>query len=104
MTKSVHRLGDPNTADGRISSIPQNTVYANNILVSVDGSTVGGAPEPVYDQMGNFTGVINPGGGTTTANGSPTVFINNIPVNRIGDPDSDNTPRDTGSPDVFVGP
>jgi len=30
------------------------------------------------------------------------VFINNIPVNRRGDPDSCDHPRAQGSPDVFV--
>lgn len=79
----VHRLADVNIYDGEITDIPQGTVYANGMLISVDGSQVEGGP-------------------TTTANGSPTVFINGIPVNRRGDADSDGTPRAEGSPNVFI--
>jgi hypothetical protein len=32
------------------------------------------------------------------------VFIGGISVNRQGDPDTCECPRDRGSPDVFVGP
>ena len=81
---SVHRLSDINEEDGDITDIPQSTVYANGQLVSVDGSQVEGGP-------------------TTTANGSQTVFIGGIPVNRQGDEDIDGTPRADGSPDVYVG-
>ena len=35
----VHRLGDCNDAGGCLTNIPQSTVFANNLLVSVDGST-----------------------------------------------------------------
>lgn len=80
----VHRLADVNIYDGEITDIPQSTVYANGMLISVDGSQVEGGP-------------------TTTANGSQTVFINGIPVNRRGDEDSDGTPRAEGSPNVFIG-
>jgi uncharacterized Zn-binding protein involved in type VI secretion len=79
----VHRLGDPNDEDGIITDIPQGTVFANELLVSIDGSLVEGGP-------------------TVTANGSPTVFIGGIPVNRLGDEDSDGTPRAQGSPNVYV--
>lgn len=85
MSKPVHRLGDINEQDGEITEIPQNSVYANNLLISIDGSEVEGGPE-------------------TTDNGSPTVFIGGIPVNRQGDEDESGTPRAEGSPDVFVGP
>jgi uncharacterized Zn-binding protein involved in type VI secretion len=37
-----------------------------------------------------------------TANGSTTVFINGIPVNRRGDADSCGHPREQGSSNVFV--
>lgn len=86
--KPVHRLGDVNDAGGDISEIPQNTVYANNLLVSVDGSRV----EPHNLDFD-----------TVTANGSPTVFIGGIPVNREGDEDECGHAREGGSPDVFVG-
>jgi uncharacterized Zn-binding protein involved in type VI secretion len=85
MSKPVHRLGDINEQDGEITEIPQGSVFVNNILVSIDGSKVEGGPE-------------------TTANGSPTVFIAGIPVNRQGDEDESGTPRAEGSPNVFVGP
>lgn len=81
---AVHRLSDVNEDDGAITDVPQGTVYVNGQLVSVDGSPVEGGP-------------------TTTANGSQTVFIGGIPVNRQGDEDTDGTPRADGSPDVYVG-
>lgn len=84
MSKSVHRLGDPSVHDGKITSISQNTVYADGLLVSIDGSEVEGSD-------------------TRTSNGSPTVFINGVPVNRTGDPDTSGDPRDLGSPTVFIG-
>lgn len=90
MTKNIHRLGDVDEADAAIYSIPQSTVFANNLLVSIDGSDVEGhAP-------GEHASPV-------TANGSPTVFVTYIPVNRLGDPDSCGHPRIDGSPNVFVG-
>ena len=86
---SVHRLGDINDAGGDISEIPQNTVYANGLPISIDGSRV--EPHNLHFD-------------TVTANGSPTVFINGIPVNRQGDEDECGHVRVEGSPDVFVGP
>jgi uncharacterized Zn-binding protein involved in type VI secretion len=80
----VHRLGDLNEDGGEITNIPQGNVYANELLISVDGSEVDS------DDV--------------TANGSPTVFINGIPVNRLGDEDEDGSPRAEGSGNVFVGP
>lgn len=85
MSKPVHRLSDLNEDDGEITDIPQGTVFVDGQLVAVDGSEVEGGP-------------------TVTANGSQTVFINGIPVNRQGDEDSDGTPRAEGSSTVFVGP
>lgn len=86
--KPVHRLGDVNDGGGDITEIPQNTVYANNLLISVDGSRV--EPHNLHFD-------------TVTANGSPTVFIAGIPVNREGDEDECGHVREDGSPDVFVG-
>jgi uncharacterized Zn-binding protein involved in type VI secretion len=80
----IHVLGDLNEDNGAITDISQSTVFINNKPVSIDGSLVEGGP-------------------TVTANGSPTVFIGGIPVNRTGDEDSDGTPRAEGSPDVHVG-
>lgn len=84
MSKSVQRLGDRNEQDGEIVSTVQNTVFANSLTVSVDGSSVESVDE--------------------TANGSATVYVENRPVNREGDLDLiSNIPRRNGSPDVFVG-
>lgn len=87
----VHRLGDPNSAGAPVVSTAQGTVYANGILIAVDGSAV--APHLPF---------IPPHVGTVTANGSSTVFIEGIPVNRQGDADSCGHPRTSGSPNVFV--
>lgn len=85
----LHRLGDLNTADAPIVDTVQKSVYANNALVSVDGSPVAGHGLP-------------PHAGPFTANGSRSVFIENIPVNRRGDPDTCGDARVQGSPDVFI--
>lgn len=85
----VHRLSDPNDAEAPIIEVVQQTVFANNLLVSVDGSAVEG------HGIGEHSAPL-------TANGSQNVFINNIPVNRLGDPDTCGHPRAQGSPDVFV--
>lgn len=85
----VHRLTDDNTAGAPITSTVQNTVYANNLLVGVDGSPVQGHGPGVH-------------AGPLTANGSTNVFIENIPVNRKGDEDTCGHPRNVGSPDVYV--
>jgi len=87
---AVHRQGDANDDGGIIEDVPQGTVYVNGQLASVDGSTV----------SDHRTGEIND---TTTANGSPTVFIGGIPVNREGDADTCGDSRADGSPDVHVG-
>jgi uncharacterized Zn-binding protein involved in type VI secretion len=83
----VHRLGDANDDGGDIADTVQNTVFANNLPIAVNGSSVNGH------------GLDFP---TVTANGSATVFINGIPVNRSGDEDECGHVRDQGSPDVFV--
>lgn len=88
----VHRVGDSNDGGGIISSSLQSTVFANNLLVSVDGSPV--TPHIPFEP---------PHVGTITANGSSTVFINGIRVNRLGDADSCGHTRIDGSPDVYVG-
>ena len=85
----VHRLFDPNTAGAPITSVIQNSVYSNYLLTSVDGSPVAGHGPGVH-------------GGPLTANGSTNVFIEYIPVNRLGDPDTCGHPRAEGSPDVYV--
>lgn len=85
----IHRLTDPNSADAQITQVVQSKVYANNLLVSVNGSPVQG--------HGN-----GPHASPLTANGSATVFIDNIPVNRQGDADTCGHVRAQGSSDVYV--
>lgn len=91
-----HRLGDCNTGGGCVTRIPQTTVFANNLLVVVDGS-IGTShppcpPVPIHC-MGNWV----------TNDGGPKVFAENIPVNKRGDPDTCGHVRAKGSPNVFLG-
>ena len=85
----VHRLTDDNTAGAPIIVVIQSSVFTNNLLTSVDGCPVAGHGPGVH-------------GGPLTANGSPNVFIEYIPVNRLGDPDTCGHRRAAGSPDVYV--
>ena len=89
---AVQRKTDANTGGGTISSTAQSTVYANDKLISVNGSTV-------------TTHGVSPNvhAGVTTANGSSTVFAGGIAINRTGDADSCTHIRTGGSSDVFVG-
>ena len=89
---SVQRNGDANTGGGIISSTAQSTVYANDKLISVNGSTV--TTHGIYP---------NVHAGVTTANGSSTVFAGGIAINRTDDVDSCTHTRTGGSGDVFVG-
>lgn len=91
MSKPVHRLGDPNEDGAAVTEVAQGTVFANNMLVAIDGSPVEG------HGLGEHSSPV-------TANGSGTVFIGGIPVNRQGDEDSCGHPRADGSPNVNVGP
>jgi uncharacterized Zn-binding protein involved in type VI secretion len=88
---AAHRQGDANDGGGTVESVAQGTVYINGQLASVDGSSVSG------HGIGEHSGPV-------TANGSATVFIGGIPVNRQGDADTCGDGRAAGSPDVFVGP
>lgn len=85
---AAHRLNDANDADGAVISIAQGTVYINNLLASIDGSEVDG------HGLGEHSS-------PNTANGSSTVFIGGIPVNRQGDADTCGHSRAAGSPNVF---
>jgi len=89
---AVQRNGDANTGGGAISSTAQSTVFANDKLISVNGSTV--TTHGIYP---------NVQAGVTTANGSSTVFAGGIASNRTGDADSGTHTRTGGSGDVFVG-
>ena len=89
---AVQRKTDANNGGGVISSTAQSTVFANDKLISVNGSTVtthGTSP--------------NVHAGVITANGSSTVFAGGIAINRTNDADSCTHTRTGGSDDVFVG-
>ena len=89
---NVARLDDANSGGGIIKTIPQSTVFANDKLISVDGSRGTGHPVGPPHALNVWL----------TANGSSTVTINNIPVNDQGDADSCLHTRAGGSPDVFT--
>ena len=89
---AVQRKTDANTGGGIISSTAQSTVFANDKLISVNGSTV--------TTHGTYPNVHV---GVTTANGSSTVFAGGIAINRTDDVDSCTHTRTGGSGDVFVG-
>lgn len=91
----IHRLTDPNTAGGRVThTVRQSTVFANDLLVSVNGSCVTGHFPFVIPHVPTCT--------PKTANGSQRVFAEDIPVNRRGDADTCGHPRAAGSPNVYV--
>lgn len=96
MSLDCHRMSDCNTAGGCITSIPQSTVFANNLLVCVDGSIGTSHPPCSNDNR------VHCQGNWITTTGGPTVFAENIPVNKTGDPDSCGHTRATGSPNVFL--
>lgn len=87
MVKPIQRLTDSNALGGRIINTDGNTTtHANNLLASVNTSTVLYGPPT-----------------TSTANGSGSVFAHGVNVNYTDNPDADGIPRVGGSPNVFVG-
>lgn len=87
MPLPIQRQTDPNAAGGRVAETDGNTtVYANNLRVSVNGSTV---------RIGLPVGITN--------DGSETVFAHNVPVNYTTNLDIPPIPRVGGSADVYVG-
>ena len=87
MPRPIQRLTDPNNGGGVVANTDGNTtVYANDLLTSVDTSLVRYNP-----------------GTTNTANGSGVVFAHNKPVNYTDNPDTDGRVRIGGSGNVFVG-
>lgn len=86
---AIERRGDVNTAGAAITGTKQSTVFANNILVATNGDPVAGHGKGIHRAP-------------STANGSSTVFISGIPINRIGDSDTCGHTRASGSPNVFV--
>ena len=93
--RPVHRMGDINSGGGALTFIPQGSVYANDLLVSVDGSR--GTAHPPCPYV-----VIHCAGVWQTTMGRHTVYAHNISVNCEGDPDSCGHIRIMGSPNVFA--
>jgi len=92
--RRVHRLNDSNTAGGSITTIPQGTVFANGLPVSVNGSRgTADASCPLTPHCS---------GEWYTAQGRYTVYAQNIRVNCEGDSDSCGHSRASGSPNVFA--
>jgi len=87
MGKPVQRLTDSNALGGVIIDTDGNTtVFSNNLLTSVNTSTVLYGPPT-----------------TSTANGSGSVFAHGVNVNYTDNADADGIPRVGGSPNVFAG-
>ena len=95
MPRRIHRMGDINSGKGHIHSIPQGSVFANDLLVSVDGSRGTGHPPCPLPS-------IHCANAWVTTQGRKTVFAQNISVNCEGDPDSCGHSRIMGSPNVFA--
>jgi len=94
--RPVHRMGDINSGRGAIHSIPQRNVFANDLLLAVDGSRgTSHAPCPLPP--------IHCANAWVTTMGRHTVYANNIPVNCEGDPDSCSHTRVMGSHNVYAG-
>jgi len=90
MVKGIARQGDPNSAGATIVQVGQSSVYVNDKLVSIDGSSVSGHG-------------LNKHQSPTTIGGNQTVFIENIPASRVGDSDTCGHVRISGSSDTFLG-
>lgn len=91
----AQRMGDANNAGGVITSIPQSTVYINGRLAAVNGS-IGTTHPPGPKVTRHNRGVWR------TSGGSSNVFINGIPVNFTGNPDSCSHVRVGGSGNVNI--
>lgn len=93
---AAQRRGDPNTAGGVITSIPQSTVFINGRLASVDGSqgtSHDPCPKPPIHCAGNWS----------TAGGVATVMAGGIPINVDGNADTCGHSRTSGSGNVNIG-
>jgi len=90
MGHDIHRLGDPNTAGADVTSTKQTNVTAGSRPVATDGDPVASHGTGIHSSP-------------NTANGSGTVTIEGIRVNREGDPDTCGHPRAVGLPTVQVG-
>lgn len=96
MCKGAARLGDSCTGHGCFDPRP-NIAASNNVFVNDRGSHRQGDAYKVHKCF------LRKHGGSL-AQGSPTVFVNDKQMGRIGDSVSCGSRVMTGSGDVFVGP
>jgi uncharacterized Zn-binding protein involved in type VI secretion len=92
MGEPAQRFGDANSGGGTIGAVTNNKVYVNSKLISIDGSIV--------TSHGSFPNVH---AGATTANGSSTVKVGGLGVNKENDADSCGHVRIGGSSNVNIG-
>lgn len=92
--KRIQRLGDTNSGGGIITKIPQDFVFDEDLLISVNGSIGTGHGDP--DDHIHDAGVWQ------TSNGSDFVFIEDIPVNFEGNTDTCGDVRLNGSDYIFI--
>lgn len=91
--RPIQRKGDANSSGGTITTTDGNsTVYANNLLVAVDGSKGTGHGQGVH-ATGNWA----------TTGGSSNVFAHGVPINFTDNIDTCGHVRIGGSNNVFVG-
>lgn len=99
--RPIQRKTDANSANGVIDDTKQNNnVFANNLLVSINGSI--GSKDDNHDE--DSPGDAHDYHVWQTANGSQTVFVHNISVNFTDNQDTCGDARVGGSANVFVGP
>lgn len=90
---NIQRISDQNDGGGAITTVsPNTTVFANNLLVSVDGSKGTGHGDSPHCE-----------GCWSTSGGSPVVLTHGIPTNYKGNADTCGHTRVGGSSNVFVG-
>ena len=86
----LSRVGDTNEMKGAIIS-GASTVFANGILVGLQGSKI--TPHAPWKGLHKNAMVTD---------GSPTVFVEGLPVARVGSGNHCGHHMAQGSPDVFV--
>ena len=94
MGQPAQRKGDLNNLGAAIAGVTNNKVKVNGELLSTDGSSV--QDHLPVDGVNTHTSV-------TTANGSSTVKVGGLGVNRENDVDSCTHVRIGGSSNVKVG-
>lgn len=94
MARKIQRLGDSNDGYGIIFNIPQSKVFADDLLIAVNGS-MGSEHEPFHgDHLEDAW---------QTISSQSKVFIDGLPVIGEGDTDTCNHIREGGSHKVLIG-